>query len=124
MALSYEKPLAEQHDIIDNGYNLGRDWLVGNATGNISIPTSNLTNSSTYSGSTSANGYTYQTDVQYVSGLLGNTSEGINHFQSFTTNAVDGLVAVLTVHITQAPREASSSSYVSFRYIFFCGPCG
>ncbi|EJC98979.1 uncharacterized protein FOMMEDRAFT_23338 [Fomitiporia mediterranea MF3/22] len=109
MALSYEKPIAEQHDIIDNGYNLGRDWLIGNAT-NAFIPTSNLTNSSTYTGSTSANGYMYQTSVQYVSGLLSNTSDGINHFQSMTTNAVDGLVAVMTVHITQAPQQATSSS--------------
>lgn len=112
MALSYEKPLSEGHDIVDNGYNLGRDWFVGNITGNTTIPTANLTNSSTYSGSMSANGYTYQTDVQYVSGLLGNTSDGINHYQSFTTNAADGLVAVLTVHITQAPQAASSFAYV------------
>ena len=109
MAASYEKPLAEQHDIIDNGYNLGRDWLVGNAT-NSFIPTSNLTNASTYEGTTGYEGYTYQTSVKYVSGLLPNTSDGINHFQSMSTNAADGLVAVLTVRITQAPQQATSSS--------------
>ena len=109
LAVSYELPLAQQHDIIDNGYNLGRDWLIGNATNNF-IPTSNLTNSSSYSGTASANGYSYQTNVQYVPGLLQNTSQGINHFQSMTTNACDGLVAVMTVHITQAPKQATSSS--------------
>lgn len=110
MALSYEKPIKEGHDIIDNGYNLGRDWLVGNATSSTEIPTQNLTNSSSYSGSTSYKGYTYQTDVQYVSGLLSNTSDGINHYQGFSENAVDGLVAVMTVSITEAPEEDSSSS--------------
>ncbi|KAI5123152.1 hypothetical protein M0805_000855 [Coniferiporia weirii] len=112
MAASYEKPIAEQHDVIDNGYNLGRDWLVGNATGGINIPTSNLTNSSTYSGQVSFGGYTYQTDVQYVSGLLQNTSNGINHYLTVGDgqNAVDGLVAVLTVKITEAPQSATASS--------------
>ena len=89
------------------------DWLVGNATSNTTIPTSNLTNSSTYSGQSSANGYTYQTDVIYVSGLLSNTSDGINHYQTVATdgnNAIDGLVAVLTVKITQQPQQSASSS--------------
>ncbi|THH07272.1 hypothetical protein EW145_g3498 [Phellinidium pouzarii] len=112
MALSYEEPLSEQHDIIDNGYNLARDQLVGNATGGIIVPTSNLTNSSTYSGQTSYGGYTYQTSVQYVSGLLPNTSTGINHLITVGAgqNAVDGLVAVMTVKITQSPQRATASS--------------
>ncbi|KAL5512704.1 hypothetical protein ACEPAG_2970 [Sanghuangporus baumii] len=109
IAVSYEKSLEEQHDIIDNGYNLGRDWLIGNAT-NTAIPTANLTNSSSYVGTTGYNGYSYQTTVQYVSGLLPNTSDGINHFQSMSSNAADGLVAVMTVRITQAPQQATSSS--------------
>ncbi|KAF8443216.1 hypothetical protein L210DRAFT_3166027 [Boletus edulis BED1] len=104
MALSYEMPIAAQHNIIVNGYNLGRDWMIGNATTQSSIiPTSKLTNSSTYSGSTSFNGYTYHTTVNYVSGLLQNSSVGINHFQTVAVNdtsAIDGLVAVMTVKIT------------------------
>ncbi len=80
--------------------------MVGNITGS-AIPTLNLTNSSTYSGSTSYEGYTYKTDVKYVSGLLDNTSIGINHNWSVyidgVTNAVDGLVAVLDVSITERP---------------------
>lgn len=119
MALSYEKPIKEGHDIIDNGYNLGRDWLVGNATSLTEIPTSNLTNSSSYSGSTSYKGYTYQTSVQYVSGLLSNTSDGINHYQGFSENAVDGLVAVMTVSISEAPAEAASHRSVFLFYILY-----
>jgi len=112
MAMSYEEPIAEGHDIIDNGYNLARDWFIGNATGNQTIPTSNLTNSSTYTGQASASGYTYQTNVLYVSGFLPNTSSGINHFLTVGDgqNAVDGLVALMTVTITQKPSATTSAS--------------
>lgn len=107
LAVSYELPVAEQHDIIANGYNLGRDWLVGNATSQSSIiPTAKLTNTSTYSGRTSFNGYNYHTSVVYVSGLLANSSQGVNHYQGVATNksfAIDGLVAVLTVQIESSP---------------------
>ena len=86
------------------------DWLVGNATSQSSlVPTANLTNQSTYSGSASFGGYTYLTSVQYISGLLQNTSDGINHYQSVPEDgqpAIDGLVAVLTVKITE--RGATS----------------
>ncbi|KII90695.1 hypothetical protein PLICRDRAFT_174075 [Plicaturopsis crispa FD-325 SS-3] len=117
LAVSYEKPIAQQHDIIPNGYNAARDWLVGNATfQTYIIPTETLTNASTYSGSTSYNGYTYSTSVQYVSGLLPNTSDGINHFQSVPingSNAVDGLVAVMTVKITARPAGSNAASPTS-----------
>jgi hypothetical protein len=93
-------------------YNLGRDWLVGNATSQSTIlPTANLTNTSTYSGQTSFNNFTYATTATYVSGLLQNTSSGINHYQSVPVNgqnAIDGLVAVLTVKMVQ--QSVSSSS--------------
>ena len=92
-------------------YNLGRDWLIGNVTNQTHlIPTANLTNGTSYTGQTSYNGYTYQTSVEYWGGYVQNSSEGINHFQGFSTNAVDGVLAVLTVKITQAPQQASSSS--------------
>ncbi|KAG6854545.1 hypothetical protein C0991_005457 [Blastosporella zonata] len=110
MAVSYEQPLAQQHDIIPNGYNFGRDWLIGNITQS-SIPTLQLTNTSTYGGSTSANGYTYQSDIKYVSGLLLNTSYGINHNLTVAVNgvnAVDGLVAVLTVKIMEKPTTSDA----------------
>lgn len=93
------------------------DELVGNATSQpTQIPTTTLTNASTYSGQTSYGGYTYHTNVQYVSGLLQNTSTGINHAATVAVNgqnAIDGLVAVLSVTITQRPPTTSS------RWVFF-----
>ncbi|KAJ3783022.1 hypothetical protein GGU10DRAFT_296916 [Lentinula aff. detonsa] len=112
MAASYELPASSNHDIVVNGYNLGRDWIIGNITGS-AIPTESLTNSSSYSGNTSFNGFNFSTTVQYVSGLLPNTSVGINHNLTVATNgesAVDGLVAVLTVKITATNTTASPTS--------------
>ncbi|KAK2465415.1 hypothetical protein APHAL10511_002769 [Amanita phalloides] len=111
MASSYELPLSLQHDIIPNGYNLGRDWLIGNMT-QTAIPTLNLTTSSTFSGSTTANDYTYRNSVQYVSGLLQNTSTGINHYASVGVDggyAIDGLVAVVEVNIIGRPSSKSAA---------------
>jgi hypothetical protein len=65
----------------------------------------------TFSGSTSFGGYTYQTDALYGTGLLPNTSIGINHNITVGingANAVDGFVGVLTVRITQRPSQPSS----------------
>jgi len=110
MAVSIEQGAAEGHDIVVNGYNIGRDELVGNMTGTM-IPPRNVTNSSTFSGSTMFANYTYQTDVQYVSGLLQNSSDGINHFLSVQEDgfpAIDGLVAVLTVKITGRPQTSGA----------------
>ncbi|KAG9045439.1 hypothetical protein FS837_006320 [Tulasnella sp. UAMH 9824] len=116
LAVSYELSLEQQHDIAVNGYNLGRDWLVGNATSNaFANPNPLATQASTtasgpavipgasYTGSTTANGWTYQTTVTYVTGLLEATSVGINHNITVEEDgrpAVDGLVALLTVSIT------------------------
>jgi len=117
MALSYELPIAQQHDIIPNGYNLARDWLVGNATAqSTDLTTATMTNTSTFSGQTSYGGYTYHTNVQYVSGLLSNTSIGINHNATVGvngSNAVDGLVAVLGVTIVQKPTTSSSATWTA-----------
>jgi hypothetical protein len=98
-------------------YNLGRDWLVGNATAQSTIlPTPNMTNTSTYSGQTSFNNYTYATTATYVSGLLQNSSNGINHYQSVAidgSNAIDGLVAILTVKIAAKPTTTTSGWVIS-----------
>lgn len=114
IATSYELPEALSHDIISNGYNLGRDWLIGNATAQSSlIPTADLTNATTFSGQTSYGGYVYQNSVEYVSGFLTNSSDGINHYLSVGTNgtnAADGLVALLTVKILSSPPGATTSS--------------
>ncbi|KAF9066610.1 hypothetical protein BDP27DRAFT_1227223 [Rhodocollybia butyracea] len=112
MATSYELPASTNHDIVTNGYNLGRDYVIGNIT-NSTIPTESLSNSSTFSGNTSFNGFNYSTSIQYVSGLLPNTSVGINHNLTVPVdgqNAIDGLVAVLTVKITATNTSSGSSS--------------
>lgn len=89
------------------------DWLIGNATGQSTIiDTATVTNASTFSGQTSFGGFTYRTNVTYVSGLLQNTSIGINHNNSVPVNganAIDGLVAVMAVSIVQRPASSSSS---------------
>ncbi|KAH8104647.1 hypothetical protein BXZ70DRAFT_921860 [Cristinia sonorae] len=108
LATSYEMPIKLGHDIIVNGYNLGRDWLVGNITRQ-PIATNELTNTTTFSGQTSWANYTYQTDIAYTPGLLANSSDGVNHYLSVGvngSNAIDGLVAVMTVKILSRP-EAS-----------------
>lgn len=113
MATSYEKPIAQQHDIIPDGYNLARDRLVGNIT-QLALSTLNTTDGATYTGTTSSNGYTYETNIRYISGLLPNTSIGINHNITVIANgrnAVDGLVAVLDVRISQSPPTSSATSW-------------
>jgi len=108
MAVSYELPLVDEHDIVVNGYNLGRDWLIGNITQS-AIPTQNLTNGSTFTGTTSSSNYTYTSQITYFSGLLQNTSIGINHNDSVGVNgatSIDGLVAVIDVKITGTPAKS------------------
>jgi len=55
IAASFEDPLAQQHNIVDNGFDLGRDLLVGNLTKN---------------GGTSFLGVNFTTTVQNLTGLL------------------------------------------------------
>ncbi|KAJ9125206.1 hypothetical protein QFC22_000160 [Naganishia vaughanmartiniae] len=78
--VSEELSLAKHHMIIQNGYNLGRDYMVGNVTSQSTlVPTLDLKDGSTFVGSTSWANYTYETSVRYTSGLLKNSTEGINH---------------------------------------------
>ncbi|BEJ11017.1 hypothetical protein CspHIS471_0104390 [Cutaneotrichosporon sp. HIS471] len=114
MAVSIEMELVKGHDIIRNGYNAGRDFLVGNLT-NLTAPLDgrNLTNTSTFTGSTMFRNYTYQTDVRYVNGLLRNSSDDINHYITVEDDglpAIDGLVAVLTVSITDRPEGSKNAA--------------
>ncbi|PWN23947.1 hypothetical protein BCV69DRAFT_233575, partial [Microstroma glucosiphilum] len=94
LAASTELPLAYGHDIAQNGYNIGRDEIVGNATN---------------PEGTSWEGNTYNTTVIWVpAGLLLNaTSDGVNHPNVALPGqpAQDGRVAVLT--ITQLDGSAS-----------------
>ena len=96
--------------------------MVGNATNQTDlIPTLDLTNTSTYSGQTTFNNYTYQTDVTYVPGLLSNSSDGVNHYITVEEDgrpAIDGLVAVMQVKIISRP----ASSYVHLRQSLWWEP--
>ncbi|GAA6061474.1 hypothetical protein JCM10212_002553 [Sporobolomyces blumeae] len=85
LAASEEEPLAQQHMITDNGYDIGRDQVVSRATvagGTISP----LTNRTFVTTVTNVSGQGYFADV---------TTSEINHGIS-----TDGIVAVLTVKIT------------------------
>lgn len=114
MAVSVEMALDKGHDIIRNGYNAGRDFLVGNVTGMAwPFDTRNVTNATTFSGETRFRNYTYHTDVHYVSGLLANSSDNINHYITVEDDgqpAIDGLVAVLTVKITDRPEGVAGGA--------------
>ncbi|KAI1793311.1 hypothetical protein LXA43DRAFT_1124615 [Ganoderma leucocontextum] len=117
LATSYEMPIQDGHNIIFNGYNLGRDWLVGNATAQSHlIPTGNITNGTTYSGTTSYNNYTYSTNAMYLSGISTNSTTGLNHASSVGgdgVEAVDGLVAILTVKVLATPLPSGALSTLS-----------
>ncbi|KAJ7078656.1 hypothetical protein C8R44DRAFT_825183 [Mycena epipterygia] len=76
LAASREETIAEEHNIVPDGYNIGRDQVVATATGSI----------------VSFSGVDYRTTVEYVSGLLPPGAQGINHNIS-----IDGVTAILTV---------------------------
>ncbi|KAI0949471.1 hypothetical protein AcW1_009076 [Taiwanofungus camphoratus] len=65
LAVSKEEPLTEEHDIVPDGYNIGRNLLVQAAIG-----------------TTSFGGVQYTTTAQNISGLLPAGSEGVNHGMS------------------------------------------
>ncbi|KAI9067145.1 hypothetical protein FKP32DRAFT_1564390 [Trametes sanguinea] len=77
LAVSKEEDASDNHDIVPDGYNVGRDQLVAGAIGEISY-----------------NGVTYNTEAKNVTGLLPVGTAGINH-----DIAIDGIVTVLTVTI-------------------------
>lgn len=84
------------------------DLFVGNATQQTVYDT-NLTDASSFTGQTSYGGYTYQSHIQYTSGYLQNSSEGINHWASVGINGknpTDGLVAVITVSVVGRPVKS------------------
>lgn len=87
LSVSSEEDLKKAHTIIPNGYNLGRDRLVRNATER----------------NTTFGNRKYFTKAQYVGGMLAPGSVGVNHGIS-----QDGKVAVLTV--TAVPKFPSNKS--------------
>ncbi|KAJ7282807.1 hypothetical protein C8J57DRAFT_1296567 [Mycena rebaudengoi] len=81
LAVSEEKDVGDHHDIVDDGYNKGRDALVNNARG-----TRIGFNGKTFEFTI------YDTVVTDLPGLLPAGSEGVNH-----GIAQDGIVKMLTV---------------------------
>ncbi|KAI0636648.1 hypothetical protein C8Q77DRAFT_1154567 [Trametes polyzona] len=77
LAVSKEQPANKNHDIIPDGYNIGRNELVEAAVG-----------------TKSHGGITYQVEAKNITGLMPAGSEGVNH-----GIAVDGIVTLLTVTI-------------------------
>jgi hypothetical protein len=75
LGVSKEENSGKHHDIVPNGYNIGRDWLVNRA----------VTGSRW-------NGRVWKADVEWREGLLIPGKEGVNHGIE-----QDGRVAVLTV---------------------------
>jgi len=78
LAVSKEENVAEGHTIVANGYNIGRDELVANAT----------------NGTPSFGGVAYIATLQSLTGLLPAGSAGVNH-----GIATDGVTQLLTVTI-------------------------
>ncbi|CAK5264721.1 unnamed protein product [Mycena citricolor] len=76
LAASKEEPIAQGHNIIPDGYDIGRDEVVSAAT----------------AGVVSFDGVQYTTTAEYVTGLLPVGAAGINHNIS-----IDGRVAVMTI---------------------------
>lgn len=86
LAVSVEQNAAAAHNIVrPDGYDLGRDWLVGNATLGTTSPMT---------------GTSYTTSATLLSGYLNPGSVGINHGIS-----VDGKIAVLTVGVAAGQRR-------------------
>ncbi|KAF8549684.1 hypothetical protein OG21DRAFT_1488339 [Imleria badia] len=77
LAVSKEEPATDNHDIVSDGYDIGRDELVAGAVGQ-----------------TSFGGVSYSTTAQNITGLLAAGSTGVNHDIS-----QDGIVTLLTVTI-------------------------
>ncbi|KAG0151798.1 hypothetical protein CROQUDRAFT_650853 [Cronartium quercuum f. sp. fusiforme G11] len=94
LAVSQEDDLDNAHTISLDGYNLGRDRLVANATRN----------------TPSFQNRKYTTEVEYVEGMLPAGNSGVNH-----GIAQDGRVAVLTV--TAEPRFVPSRGEGRSRYM-------
>ncbi|KAG2150813.1 hypothetical protein DEU56DRAFT_576475 [Suillus clintonianus] len=77
LAVSREEPATKNHDIVPDGYDIGRNQLVTAAVGK-----------------TSFGGVRYITTAQNITGLLAAGADGVNH-----GIAQDGIVTLLTVTI-------------------------
>ncbi|EJF66144.1 hypothetical protein DICSQDRAFT_98008 [Dichomitus squalens LYAD-421 SS1] len=77
LAVSKEQDASANHDLVDDGYNIGRNELVAAAVG-----------------TKSHGGVTYNTVAKNITGLMPAGSDGVNH-----GIAVDGVITLLTVTI-------------------------
>jgi len=77
LAVSYEKDVTKNHDIIPDGYNYGRDFFVKAAVGRSSF-----------------GGLSYNTVARNMTGLLASGNTGVNH-----GIATDGITTILTITI-------------------------
>ncbi|PWZ01965.1 hypothetical protein BCV70DRAFT_198243 [Testicularia cyperi] len=103
LAVSMEESAALGHKIQLDGYNRGRDYLVGNATRNAT---------------TTYEGYVYKTTVTYIEAgvLLNATSENINHPDVALPGqpVQDGRVALLTVTKISDPSTQAAATNAAF----------
>ena len=108
--------------IIPNGYNLGRDWIAGNATSKeITNATSSIHQTGQTVGYWTQNGdsatnvsFTYQTELTYLSGLITNDSSLVNHNDQVGVNGnppQDGLVAHFKVSIKEGNQPVGDNSW-------------
>ena len=91
LAVSEEHDLKRHHDIVFDGYNLGRDYLVGNLTGQrvmtkqsdtaTGVRLTAVTPNTEYQATKSFQGIDYKTSVRYYSGLARNTSGMLQPFR-------------------------------------------
>ena len=111
----------ENYAIVVDGYNKGRDLIAGVAT-NTNLYDNGVTNNTISKGTTDFNGWYYMNTVSYISGLLLNSSKGINQFDTVVENendtAIDGLVALFDVQVLDRPSLAILSSIPSVKLIY------
>ncbi|KAN0065087.1 hypothetical protein ACQY0O_001583 [Thecaphora frezii] len=88
LATSREKNATTNHDLVNDGYNVGRDELVQQSQSQENTETSFF-------------GKRYRTKVEYIAGLMPQGNQGVNH-----DIAVDGLTAVLTVTVVSSSSTA------------------
>ncbi|KAI3624097.1 hypothetical protein GLX27_002871 [Malassezia furfur] len=93
IAASVEEPIRQNHMIVSNGYDLGRDWLVGNATQG--ARTDNKT----------GNEFTTSVVANNTSLLRGVSASSLNH-----DIGTDGVVRILRVRVTQGSGNSQQSS--------------
>ncbi|EOQ99045.1 hypothetical protein J056_002560 [Wallemia ichthyophaga EXF-994] len=122
IAASAEMDKEANHMIIPNGYNLGRDWIAGNATAKaINNATADLTQKGQTVGYWTRNGdaatnvsFTYETELSFKSNLTTYNSSMVNHNEQVSVNGnppQDGLVALLKVSIKSGNNQVNADSW-------------